>query len=56
MPAVKVPQNSTVGIKVQSGINASGNPLYKTIHFNSVKSAAADQDVYDVATSLADLQ
>jgi hypothetical protein len=47
---------STLGIKVEAGLSATGAPLYKTVNFGGVKAAAIDQDVYDVAVALGGLQ
>lgn len=56
MAVVKMPQPSALGIKVQTGISAGGNPMYKIIRFNGVKAAATDDDVHAVGLALAGLQ
>lgn len=56
MAVVKVPQTSKLVIKVQTGINASGNPVYRLRSFQNVKSGAADSDVFAVAEGMAGLQ
>ena len=56
MAVVKTPQDSRIGIKVVNGVNASGANVLKTLSFSNVKAAAADQDLYDVAASIAGLQ
>ena len=56
MAVVKMPQGSTIGIKVANGVSASGAAQFRTLRFSNVKSAAVDQDLFDVATSIAGLQ
>lgn len=56
MAVMKIPQTSTLSIKVQTGLNLAGNPIYKTISYSSVKPAAADADVHAVGVALGALQ
>ncbi len=56
MAVVKMPQESRIGITVANGVSATGANLFKTLRFSNVKPAAVDQDLYDVASSLAGLQ
>jgi len=56
MAVVKTSQESRIGIKVVNGVNASGTNVFKTLSFSNVKAAALDQDLYDVAASIAALQ
>ena len=56
MAVQKVPQKTTLGIKIQTGLNAGGNPTYKTLGFSNVKSAATDENVYAIGNGLAGLQ
>ena len=56
MAVVTVPQSSTLTVKVQTGLNAAGNPVYKNLNFASVKPSAADADVYAVGVGFAGLQ
>lgn len=56
MAVVKTPQDSRIGITVANGVSSTGANLFKTLRFSNVKPAAADQDLYDVAVSLAGLQ
>jgi len=56
MAVVKTSQESRIGIKVVNGVNASGANVFKTLSFSNVKAAALDQDLYDVAASIAGLQ
>lgn len=55
MAVVKIPQKSTIAIKLQKGITTSGSPAYVTRNYPA-KSTAADQDLFDVAVALMDLQ
>jgi len=55
MAVVKVPQNSTIAIKLQKGVTTSGSPAYVTRNY-SCKATAADQDLFDVAQALMGLQ
>ena len=56
MAVVKVPQSNRIQLKVQTGISASGAPVYAYRNLNNVKTSAPDESMYDVATSLATLQ
>ena len=56
MAVIKIPQSSTLSIKVQTGLNGAGNPVYKTISYNSVKTDALDSDVHAVGVALGGLQ
>ena len=56
MAIQNIPQKTTLGIKLQTGLNAAGNPIYKTLSFSSVKPAATDENVYAVGLGLAGLQ
>jgi cation transport ATPase len=47
---------STLKLHVQTGTDTNGKPKYADRSFSSVKAAAADQGVYDVAVALAGLQ
>lgn len=56
MAVIKTPQSSKLVVKVQTGVNTSGNPVYRLRSFQNVKPSAADADVHAVAQALADLQ
>ncbi|NLI11388.1 DUF1659 domain-containing protein [Pelotomaculum propionicicum] len=56
MAVNKVPASSVLRLELQVGVNAGGNPVYRNRNLNNVKPAAADQDLFDVATALAGLQ
>lgn len=55
MAVVKLPQNSTITIKLQKGVTTSGSPAYVTRNYTG-KPSAADQDLFDVAQALMGLQ
>lgn len=56
MALEKIPTRCTFTIKVQSGLNMSGNPVYKTYNYSNVKTDAADANIYAVASGLGALQ
>jgi len=56
MAVTKVPGNSTLRLVLYVGDSGSGNPILRNRSLNNVKSTAADQDIFDVATALAGLQ
>lgn len=55
MAVQKVPQVSTIAIKLQKGVTTSGNPAYVTRSY-PCKVTVADQDIYDVALGIVGLQ
>ncbi|SDD77995.1 DUF1659 domain-containing protein [Sporomusa acidovorans] len=56
MAVVKMPQSGKMILKVQTGVNAAGNPVFRLRTFNNIKASAADADVFAVAQGLAGLQ
>ncbi|HAU30895.1 MAG TPA: hypothetical protein DCW46_01105 [Desulfotomaculum sp.] len=56
MAVNKVPGGSVLNLEVQTGIDAQGNPVYRSRNYKSVNPGAADQDLYDVAQAIAGLQ
>ncbi|WP_027365058.1 DUF1659 domain-containing protein [Desulfotruncus alcoholivorax] len=56
MAVNKVIVGTTLRIQFQTGVDGNGNPVYSTKSLNNVKDTAADQDIYDVALALAQLQ
>lgn len=56
MAVNKVPENSILRLELRTGVNASGNPVYRNRGLTNVKPTASDQDLFDVATALAGLQ
>ncbi len=55
MAVVKLPQKSTIAIKLQKGVTTTGSPAYVTRNYPA-KATAADQDLFDVALALMNLQ
>ena len=55
MAVVKMPQSSTIAIKLQKGVTTSGSPAYVTRNY-TCKATATDQDLFDVAQALMGLQ
>ncbi|NLW07150.1 MAG: DUF1659 domain-containing protein [Clostridia bacterium] len=56
MPVVSTPLASTLRLQVQTGTDSEGKPVYRLRSFSRVKPEASDQDVYDVAVALGNLQ
>lgn len=56
MPVTKVQNNSVLRLELQVGVNAGGNPVFRTKSLSNVKPGASDQNLFDVAAALADLQ
>ena len=54
---VTVPRDSSLQFRLVVGTNPeTGAPIVNSKTFANIKSAALDQDVYDTATALTDLQ
>jgi hypothetical protein len=56
MAVVKMPQSGKLVLKVQTGVNASGSPVYRLRTLANIKSDVTDADAFAVAQSLAGLQ
>ncbi|WP_371372092.1 DUF1659 domain-containing protein [Sporomusa aerivorans] len=56
MAVVKMPQSGKLVIKVQTGVNAAGSPVYRLRTFANIKPDAADSDIFAVAEGLISLQ
>lgn len=56
MAVIKVPQSGKVVLKVQTGVSATGAPVYRLRTFANVKPGAADADVFAAAEGLGSLQ
>lgn len=56
MAVTKMPQLSALGLKVQTGTNNAGDPVYKVVRFSNIKATATDDDIHAVGLALADLQ
>ena len=54
---ITIPRDSSLQLRLVVGTNPdTGAPIVNSKTFGSIKSAALDQDVYDTATALVDLQ
>ena len=54
---ITVPRDSSLQLRLVVGTNPdTGAPIINSKTFGSIKSAALEQDVYDTATALVDLQ
>lgn len=54
---VTVPRDSALQLRLVVGVNPeTGAPIVNSKTFNKIKSAALDQDAYDVANALIGLQ
>lgn len=56
MAVVNMPITTHMSLKIQTGVNISGFPVYKTVSYSSIKPDAADADIYAVGSGLAGLQ
>jgi hypothetical protein len=56
MAVVRNMDLSRLMVKVQTGSDTYGKPVYKSRTFNSVKAGANDQDIHDIAVALGSLQ
>ncbi len=55
--ATRVPYNSRLSLVLQTGTDPNtGAPILKTKSYSNVKSSATDNDVFDVANAIANLQ
>jgi len=54
---ITVPRDSSLQFRLVIGVNPdTGAPIINSKTFTKIKAAASDQDVYDTATALTDLQ
>lgn len=56
MAITKVPGNSALRLTLNIGTSGTGSPILRNKSLTNVKSTALDQDIFDVANALADLQ
>jgi len=56
MAIVKEGINSRLQLHLEMGTDSEGNPITRVRSFSNVKPDALDQDVFDVAQTLANLQ
>lgn len=56
MAVSKVLQSAKLVIKVETGVNTAGKPVYRQRSYTNVKPSAADADLHAVAAAMAGLQ
>ena len=56
MAVTKISGNSALKLELQTGIDGFGNPKYRIKGFSNVKADAADEDLFEVAVGLGELQ
>lgn len=56
MAVNKVPTSSVLRLELNVGVDDGGNPVYRNKNLNNIKPAATDQDLFDVAAAIADMQ
>ncbi|CEP68839.1 Protein of unknown function DUF1659 [Moorella glycerini] len=56
MAVISTPLATTLRLQVQTGTDATGQPVYRVRSYSRVKPSASDQDVYDVAQAIGSLQ
>lgn len=56
MPVTSTAKDSVLVVSYQTGLSAQGSPIVRQRSFANVKTAALDQDVFDVAQALYGLQ
>lgn len=56
MPVFATPVDSDLVLVVQTGVDGSGNPVYRAQRYSNLKPSATNQDAYDVAVAVAGLQ
>ncbi|KAF1086177.1 hypothetical protein SPSYN_00918 [Sporotomaculum syntrophicum] len=56
MAVEKIPSGTLLRMQFQTGLDGDGDPIYRTKSLSNVKTDAADQDIFDVAQALVELQ
>lgn len=56
MAVNKISSGTVLGLELQTGVDAQGNPVYRNKNLRNINPAAADQDLFDAAQTLAGLQ
>lgn len=56
MAVNKAEQTAKLMIKVQTGVNASGNPVYRQRSFANMNPALTDEDALGIGTMIGELQ
>ncbi|MBD7912087.1 DUF1659 domain-containing protein [Clostridium cibarium] len=55
MAVTKTLETSSLQIEIASGKDSSGNTTYRKKTFSNVRTDAASQNIYDVATAIKDM-
>ncbi|TYO92295.1 DUF1659 domain-containing protein [Desulfallas thermosapovorans] len=56
MAVDKIPSGTALRMQFQTGVDGDGDPIYRTKSLSNVKTEAQDQDIFDVAQALVQLQ
>jgi len=56
MAVTNVPVGSVLRLQLQTGVDGNGDPIIRSKSLSNVKTDALDQDVFDVAQALVQLQ
>ena len=56
MPVLSTLKDSSLRLVLQTGVDAQGNPVFKTRSYGNIKPSASDQDILSLAQQLAALQ
>ncbi|MCO5385762.1 MAG: DUF1659 domain-containing protein [Desulfosporosinus sp.] len=56
MAVVASSRDTVIVVTIQTGLTPQGAPILRQRSFNNVKANATDQDVYDIAAALYELQ
>lgn len=56
MAVENVPVGTTLRLQFQTGVDVNGNPVFRNKSLSNVKTDALDQNIFDVAQTLAGLQ
>jgi len=56
LPLQSVPGFSTCRVRLQTGTDAQGNPVFASRSYSRIKPDVLDQDIYDVITAVLNLQ
>lgn len=52
MSVITVPKSTSVSVKLNTGLDAKGNPIVKGVSLGKVRTAASASGIYAVATDL----
>ncbi|MGI6093485.1 MAG: DUF1659 domain-containing protein [Veillonellaceae bacterium] len=56
MAVNKLPQGTKLVIKVRTGVNEAGNPVFRQRSYSNIKTEAVDADMHAIGAGLASLQ